>query len=226
MYSIIDNSGDLKTPRRFYHFYDHPSAIDGSEAVQTFPYRYTDRSNDVMNVQIVKDGDWLVEPPIPRDLVDVNSNLVSTFEGWYVVQTNAHTTMHGLDVAEGKLDSTSDPFVFVWPVGVSDHRLAFTNAISFAEAETNDTDYWVVPLYEHSRFVQFYESAEEDMQNAEDVHIVGRRLVALNDETHAMQIRVSDVTAPLRNSRGEYFSGWEYHRAKGGPKTQIMTYSA
>ena len=159
VYSIIDNSGDLKTPRRFYHFYDHPSAIDGSEAVRTFPYRYTDRSNDVMNVQIIKNGDWLVEPPIPRDLVDVNSNLVSSFEGWYVVQTNARP----VGTAESKLDSTTTPFEFVWPVGVTDQRLSFTNAITFAAAETNDTDYWVVPLYEHSRFVQFYESAEEDM---------------------------------------------------------------
>ena len=228
IYSIVNNSGTLVTPRRFYHFYDRPVAVPGSttDEVQALPYRYTDRSNEVINVQIVKDGDSLVEPPIPPDIVDVNSNLVSSFEGWYVVQTNAHTTMHGLDVAEAKLDSTSVPFVFVWPVGVTGQRLAFTNAISFAEAETGDTDYWVVPLYEHSRFVQFYESAEEDMQNVENVHIVGRRLVALNDETHAMQIRVSDVTAPLRNSRGEYFSGWEYHRTASGPKTQIMTYSA
>ena len=228
VYSIVDNSGDLKTPRRFYHFYDRPTAVPGSttDEVQALPYRYTDSSNEVVNVQIIKDGDSLIEPPIPPDIVDVNSNLVSTFEGWYVVQTNAHTTMHGLDVSEGKLDSTSDPFVFVWPVGVTGNRLAFTNAISFAETETNDVDYWVVPLYEHSRFVQFYESAEEDMQNVENVHIVGRRLVALNDETHSMHIRVSDVTAPLRNSRGEYFSGWEYHRTAGGPKTQIMTYSA
>ncbi|MBO7687661.1 MAG: hypothetical protein J6V72_14820, partial [Kiritimatiellae bacterium] len=125
VYSIVDNSGDLKTPRRFYHFYDHPSAIDGSNAVQTFPYRYTDRSNDVMNVQIVKDGDWLVEPPIPRDIVDVNSNLVSSFEGWYVVHTNARP----VGAAESKLDSTTTPFEFVWPVGVTDHRLSFTNAI-------------------------------------------------------------------------------------------------
>ncbi|MBO7686876.1 MAG: hypothetical protein J6V72_10865, partial [Kiritimatiellae bacterium] len=228
IYSIVNNSGTLVTPRRFYHFYDRPVAVPGSttDEVQALPYRYTDRSNEVINVQIVKDGDSLVEPPIPPDIVDVNSNLVSSFEGWYVVQTNAHTTMHGLDVAEAKLDSTSVPFVFVWPVGVTGQRLAFTNAISFAEAETGDTDYWVVPLYEHSRFVQFYESAEEDMQNVENVHIVGRRLVALNDETHSMQIRVSDVTAPLRNSRGEYFSGWEYHRTASGPKTQIMTYSA
>lgn len=223
VYSIIDNSGDLKTPRRFYHFYDHPSAIDGSNAVQTFPYRYTDRSNDVMNVQIVKDGNWLVEPPIPRDLVDVNSNLVSSFEGWYVVHTNARP----VGAAESKLDSTTTPFEFVWPVGVTDHRLSFTNAIAFAEAETNDTDYWVVPLYEHSRFVQFYESAEEDMQSGSNpIRIVGRRLVALNDETHSMHVRVSDVSAPLRNSLGEYFTGWEYHRTKGGARTPIYTYSS
>ena len=62
---------------------------------------------------------------------------------------------------------------------------------------------------------------------AATIRIVGRRLVALNDETHSMRIRVSDVTAPLRNSRGEYFSGWEYYRHKTDAKpTQILTYSA
>ena len=30
VYSIVDNSGDLKTPRRFYHFYDRPTAVPGS----------------------------------------------------------------------------------------------------------------------------------------------------------------------------------------------------
>ena len=226
VYSIVDMSGTVVTPRRFYHFYDHPSAIEGSEAVRTFPYRYVDSSNAVINVQIVKDGDMLLEPPIPPDIMDANTNLVSTFEGWYVVQTNAHTTMHGLNVAESKLDSTTVPFEFVWPTGVTGNRLAFTNVVTFAAGETGDTDYFVVPLYEHSRFVQFYESAEEDMQAGSVARIVGRRLVALNDETHAMRIRVSDVTAPLRNSRGEYFSGWEYHRTKGAAKTQIFTYSA
>lgn len=227
IYSIIDNSGVLVTPRRFYHFYDRPTSIAGSAAVSALPYRYVDSSNEIVNVQIVKDGDALVEPPIPPDVVDVNSNLVSTFEGWYVVSNGVHTTMHGLDVAEGKLDSTAIPFEFVWPTGVTSHRLSFTNTVAFAEGETGDTDYFVVPLYEHSRFVQFYESAEEDMQAGSVARIVGRRLVALNDETHAMRIRVSDVTAPLRNSRGEYFSGWEYYRHRTDAKpTQILTYSA
>ena len=227
IYSIIDNSGVLVTPRRFYHFYDRPTSIAGSAAVSALPYRYVDSSNEIVNVQIVKDGDALVEPPIPPDVVDVNSNLVSTFEGWYVVSNGVHTTMHGLAAAEGKLDSTTVPFEFVWPTGVTGNRLAFTNVVTFAAGETGDTDYFVVPLYEHSRFVQFYESAKADMDVGSVVRIVGRRLVALNDETHSMRIKVSDVTAPLRNSRGEYFSGWEYYRHRTDAKpTQILTYSA
>ena len=53
IYSIVDMSGDLVTPRRFYHFYGHPHDVDGSSAVEALPYVYHDESNDVVKVQIV-----------------------------------------------------------------------------------------------------------------------------------------------------------------------------
>lgn len=216
VYAIVDNAGDLVTPRRFYHFYDHPSDIDGSNAVQTFPYRYTDRSNDVINVQIVKDGDWLKEPPIPEDILDEHGGIVSMFEGWYVV----HSEPRPSSAVESKLDSTNSPFVFVWPVGVTDHRLSFTNGVEVAESV--DMDYYVVPLFEHARFLQFNEVEREEHDAGE--RIIDRKIIALNDETGVAQIKVSDVSAALKNSRQEYFCGWSY-LDKNGQYSDLLMYS-
>ena len=216
VYAIVDETGDLVTPRRFYHFYDHPSAIEGSNAVQTFPYRYTDRSNDVVNVQIVKSGDWLKEPPIPEDVIDEHGSVVSMFEGWYVV----HSEPRPSSAVESKLDSTNSPFVFVWPVGVTDNRLAFTNGVDVTESV--DMDYYVVPLYEHARFLQFNESEREEHNAGE--RIIDRKIIALNDETGVAHVKVSDVSAALKNSRQEYFCGWSY-LDKNGQYSDLLIYS-
>ena len=85
VYAIVDGDGELVAPRRFYHFYDHPQHIDGSNAVKALPYIYNDQANDLVNVQIAKDGDSIKEPPIPPDIFDDEGRLVSMFEGWYVV---------------------------------------------------------------------------------------------------------------------------------------------
>ena len=217
IYSIVDNSGKTVTVRRFYHFYDHPSDIENSDAVAALPYRYTDQSNDVVNVQIVKDGDALKEPPIPQDVMDEEGNLVSMFEGWYVV----HSAQRPAGTAESKLDSMTEPFEFVWPEGVTGNRLAFTNAVSVTESV--DWDYYVVPLFEHARYLQFNENEISEQDAA--AHIVDRKIIAINDETGIAHIKVSDVTAALKNSRNEYFSGWTYQTGDNTYSNLIM-YSA
>ena len=209
VYAIVDGNDELVTPRRFYHFYGHPQNIEGSSAVKALPYVYHDESNDVVNVQIVKTGDMLKEPPIPMDILDEKGNLVSMFEGWYVISTNARSA----SAVESKLDSTSEYFQFVWPIGVSDHRLAFTNAVTVTETE--DVDYWVAPLYEHARFLQFNENTYEEEQAGGFERIIDRKLVAINDETGWVRVRVSDVSAALVNERQEYFCGWRYKDATG-----------
>ena len=216
VYAIIDNSGTLVTARRFYHFYDHPSAIEGSNAVRTFPYRYTDQSNDVVNVQIIKDGDSLKEPPVPEDILDENNVPISTFEGWYVV----HSEPRASNAVESKLDSTTDPFTFVWPVGVTDKHLAFTNGV--AVTESVDMDYYVVPLFEHARYLQFNEKELGEHEGGE--RIIDRKIIALNDVTGVARIKVSDVSAALKNSRQEYFCGWSY-LDKNGQYTDLLVYS-
>ena len=208
VYAIVDGNGDLVTPRRFYHFYDHPMNIDGVPDVKALPYLYHDESNNVVNVQIVKSGDELKEPPIPPDILDGDGNLVSMFEGWYIVSTNARAA----NAVETKLDATNEYFQFVWPVGVTDMRLAFTNAVTVTETE--DTDYFVVPLYEHARFLQFNENTWEEEQEGGQ-RIIDRKLVAINDETGWVRVKVSDVSAALVNGRQEYFCGWRYKDANG-----------
>lgn len=219
VYAIVDGDGGLAVPRRFYHFYGHPQNIEGSSAVRTLPYVYHDESNDVVNVQIVKTGDMLKEPPIPPDIVDEYGNLVSMFEGWYVVSTNARPA----NAVEGKLDSTSEYFQFVWPVGVNEHRLSFTDAVSVAESE--DTDYYVVPLYEHARFLQFNENGYEAGDSGASQRIIDRKLVVINDETGYVSVKVSDVSAAFVNSRQEYFCGWRYRNASG-QWTDLLVYDA
>ena len=87
VYSIVDNTGATNTVRRFYHFYQHPTYIsDGSAEEQTFPYVFQDSAGTNVNVQIVKAGDILVEPPAPPDDVNGEGNLVRQFVGWYWVK--------------------------------------------------------------------------------------------------------------------------------------------
>ena len=86
VYAITETEGgDLLVPRRYYHFYGRSTVVTNGAAVsnEAYPYEYHDRSNDVVNVQIVKDGDLLVEPPVPPN--HVSSDHVSVFKGWYVI---------------------------------------------------------------------------------------------------------------------------------------------
>ncbi len=205
VYAIVETEGgDLLVPRRFYHFYDRSTVVTNGAVISdvAYPYPYEDRTNDVVNVQIVKDGDLLVEPPIPPN--HVSDDQISVFKGWYVVKSAARAA----GAEDSKLDSLSEPFNFIWPQGVSDSRLVFTNAVSVTE--TVDTDYWVVPLYENARFLLFYEQVDEETGEV-GTSAVARKLVALNDEAgESERILVSDVSAPLRNAMDEYFSGWRY----------------
>ena len=216
VYSIVDNAGELVTPRRFYHFYGHPTTVNGHSS--TLPYIYHDESNDVVNVQIVKDGDTLKEPPIPADIVDEDGVVISMFEGWYVVSNHVRSA----SAAESKLDSTNEYFNFVWPVGATDMRMTFTNAV--AVTESVDWDYYVVPLYEHARFLQFNENAKAEAAQGAGARIIRRKLVAINDETGEAVLKVSDVEAALKNSLDEYFCGWEYKDTDGQFK-QLLVYS-
>ena len=212
IYTIIDVAGELQVPRRFYHFYGH-STNDCA-----MPYIYHDQANDLINVQIVKDGDMLKEPPVPLDIVDDNGEVVSMFEGWYVISNSVRAA----NAVDSKLDPTNEVFEFVWPVGVTDMRLAFTNVISVTE--TNDWDYFVVPLYENARFLQFNENSESETEQGAGSRIIRRKLVAINDETGVAHLKVSDVEAALKNSRNEYFCGWRYMEVDG-QYTNLLVYS-
>jgi uncharacterized repeat protein (TIGR02543 family) len=226
VYTIIDAAGALKEPRRFYHFY-YPTRFDGeSLVVPSYPYQFKDRAGDVVNVQIIKDGDVLVEPPIPPDVFDENGELQSVFQGWYVVSTAARAA----DAVEAKLDSVDTPVDCTWPVGVTMSRLSFTAAVEVTDKA--DMDYYVMPLYQHARFLQFNENDEiaadaaGDGDDGNDTwRIVQRKLVAINDETKEVTVQVNDVSAALRNSRNEYFCGWRY-MDKNGDEQELVVYSA
>lgn len=215
IYEIVDERGDLKTPRRFYHFYGHSEVGNGGYDV-ALPYQYHDQSNDVVNVQIIKNGDFLKEPPSPSDIVDEEGHVISIFEGWYVVSSNERP----VSAVETKLDNTNEYFRFTWPVGVTDMRMTFTDAVSVTESA--DWDYWVVPLYENARFLQFNENSETEQDSGE--RIIKRKLVAINNETGKATLKVSDVDAALKNSRNEYFCGWRYKDTDGQYK-ELLVYS-
>lgn len=213
IYAIVNADEKLVTPRRFYHFYGHSATgSDGWNVAR--PYQFKDQSNDVVNVQIVKSGDVLREPPVPPDILDEHGEVASMFQGWYVVSMSERPA----GAKESKLDSSE--FRFKWPVGVTGHRLAFTNSVTVSES--TNWDYCAVPLYEKARFLQFNENSETEQEAGS--RIIRRKLVAINDESGKIDIKVSDVSAALKNSRNEYFCGWRY-LGKDGDYTNLLVYS-
>lgn len=213
IYAIVAFDSELLVPRRFYHFYGH-STTNAQGWNVAYPYQFKDQSNDVVNIQIVKTGDKLREPPVPADILDENGEVVSMFQGWYVVGSSTRDASS----LETKLDASA--YIFKWPVGVTQHRLAFTNAV--VVPEQSDWDYYVVPLYERARFLQFNENSETEQEAGS--RIIRRKLVAINDESGEVDIKVSDVSAALKNSRNEYFCGWRY-LDKSGEYANLLVYS-
>ena len=81
--------------------------------------------------------------------------------------------------------------------------LAYLAAYSGLLAGRNDWDYFVVPLYENARFLQYNETSESETEQGAGSRIIRRKLVAINDETGVAHLKVSDVEAALKNSRNE-----------------------
>ena len=77
---VITDGETTVTPRRFYHFLDRVLPEGGVYTPQ--PYLFQDDSGETVNVEIVKSGERLVEPPTPRDIVDDSNNVIAHFYGW------------------------------------------------------------------------------------------------------------------------------------------------
>ena len=94
---------------------------------------------------------------------------------------------------------------------MDNQRLEFTDAdgnpVAISVTEEIDYDYYVAPLYEHARYLLFYEAGENSLRSK---NLVQRKLVAMNDQSETVTIKINGISAPLRNERDEYFSGWQY----------------
>ena len=210
VYVIVDGVSRV-TPRRFYHFLGYSPADENSEYAAS-RYEYADDSGANVNVQIVKDGDSLVEPPTPDDILAAEGDdIIARFFGWYIIRKTPRPT----DMEDAKLDGDSDlNFTYTWPNDAE--RLEF-GVIDVDEDK--DYDYYIAPLYENSRFILFH----EDIYGGDNVHrVMSRKLVDL-PTSGEVQILMTDVRAPLQRSEHEYFYAWELRDAAG---TVQETYAA
>ena len=174
---------EIITPRNTYHFLAYPEDVTNGIYTSAF-YSFPNADGEDINSQIVKDGEYLTEPPNPPDIEEGEE--VKRFYGWYFVE---------------KITEENGEVTYRWPA--SPERYDFFQAVDVTE---DGTEYYLAPLYKNLRYVEFHED-EEGGENAD--RIVQKKLAALNSNGEA-EIIVSNVSAPLQNSTHEYFYGWTY----------------
>ena len=184
----------LRTPRVTYHFLRKGELYADNDDVYSAPYYYfkNDAEKDVC-IQIVKNGEKLVEPPVPRPIRSEEDNAVYRFYGWYVVEPES---------------ADDQQVVYRWPV--KDSRFDFRSRVDVTE----DGDVYLAPLYQNARFLVFH---EDTIDGSNTQGIVSRKIVGMarRNGTSCAEVTLSGIKAPLQNSFNEYFYGWCYYDGDG-----------
>ena len=203
VYVIVDDSGELVTPRHTYHFLDYGERIENSDEytaeVYNFPARYTENGETEytkVNTQILKDGEVLQNVPDPPDVIV--DDTIYHFYGWYEVEKTGER--------DGKI-------VYRWP-----ENPVRTEMDSIIEVES-DRDIYLVPLYTDYRFAVFYDTPYNISDSTENGRIIKKKLAVLgtnfeNDTNGTItsvklekEILISDIEAPQFDST-KFFYGW------------------
>lgn len=209
VYVLVEHEGgDLETPRRFYHFLAYSTDVTTEGTFTSGPYVFKDTANDDVNVEIVKTGDKLVEPPVPPEIKDEQGNTVSTFEGWYVVGYLERSSSE-----DTKYDGASFTYSYTWDGAV---RVDFSSAITVTESA--DYDYYLAPLYQNSRFVVFHQTYNPAATDVDDA-VLAKKLIAISSA--GVSVLVSNVSAPRTISTHEYFYGWWYYPQNDSSNTRV-----
>ena len=189
-------------PRLTFHFLDRGEEIGSTKVFEAPYYTYQNDVGDAVCTQIVKDGDFLIEPPSPPPIYDEDRMVKYRFFGWYVVDYS---------------ETSGDNIRFRWREDEA-ARINFTDEIDISEFTddlTNEnTDIYLAALYQNTRFVVFH----EDQIGGENVNrIAQKKIVAMNStsEDASTRVIVSDVSAPLQNENQEYFCGWVWYDKNG-----------
>ncbi len=183
-YLIREHEGDdeLITPRRTYHFLSYQyQETQTSGVYEAGSFNFYTTAGDLIDYQIIKDGDSLQMVPNPPNKTE------EYFYGWYVVQY--HGEENGL-------------VQYSWPH--NSERIRFNREIDVPETE--DTDVYLAPVYSDYRFVTFHEN-EFGQPNANNV--LTRKLVKLGDD-NTQDVLISDVRAKTPDSQRIVFWGWSY----------------
>ena len=155
------------------------------------PFIFLNKAGEQVDYQIVK-GDELLDDP-GQPVVGLEKN----FLGWFVVDKNGET--YSFPENGSPIDFEQQP-----PVK--------------ATITTGDLDVYVAPRYGKAFIVTFWDNAKGSP--ADQMHIVAKRVVYLDEGKTTTSVRVNDVTVP--SAATQVLSGWTSDDYKTGEQT---TYS-
>lgn len=187
VYLIKDGTSDVVTTNRNVYHYLAGEKSNGK--LRNTPYEFAAVSEDgiakQVTQQIVRNGDILIEPPVPP--VDSDNQ---DFIGWYIIAEKTGTY-------------TGD---FDWPApdGIDDKRVTFNTPVTVSK---DNVHYYLAPLYQEYRIVQFLDSSGATI--TKKLAVLGDTV----DNMEA-DVVISDVTAPDL-SNNEIFYGWTYTDSSG-----------
>ena len=152
------------------------------------PYTFMNKAGEEVDYQIVKDGELLDDPGQP--VVGLEKN----FLGWFVVEKNGDT--------------------YTFPEG--GHPIDFTQTPPVMPTiTTGDLDVYVAPRYGQAFIVTYWDNAKGSPED--QMHIVSKRVVYLDEGAEFTSVRVDDVTVP--SAATQVLSGWTSDDYKAGEQT-------
>ena len=155
------------------------------------PFIFLNKAGEQVDYQIVK-GDELLDDP-GQPVVGLEKN----FLGWFVVDKNGET--YSFPENGSPIDFEQQP-----PVK--------------ATVTTGDLDVYVAPRYGQAFIVTYWDNAKGSPED--QMHIVSKRVVYLDEGAEFTSVRVDDVTVP--SAATQVLSGWTSDDYKAGVQT---TYS-
>ena len=181
---VIVDEGQDTTPRRTFYFLDEKSGSTGTE-LQYEPYYFYDKSGDLVDNQILKNGESL------EAVITPDSSSTKLFVGWYYVT---------YDEATGTVSNWGNSVSFGTPFND-----ITTDSVVYVAAAYGDACF--VSFHE-SFWGHTTTSGQQVYKN-----VITKKRVRI-DETNGGTVRVGDVTAQALVS-GKVFVGWEQRDASG-----------
>ena len=180
---------------------DHPSQIVTPRVTYYFlseiksdgtadPYVFINKHGDSVDYQIVKNDELLEDPGAPAVSLEKN------FLGWFVV-------------------NKAEDGTYSFPAGGTRIDFSQTPPVTTTVAEGDKTVY-VAPRYGQAFIVTFWDNAKGSP--ADQMHIVAKRVVYLDEGDTYASVQVDNVTVP--SGATQTLSGWTSDDYKEGVETE------